>query len=160
VKIASAVLLFALALAVSSHAAVTHLSPEHRALLSRPDSFRSVDKTWIPDAVLKLCADSNGRLAAPGERWEPTDVISDSSLPRKRLIWASMSAPSEYGYFYILNYERGGRGHSYHVALLQFDNDGNARLLWRATGDKYPNVSAFANALAQNLPNDNPKYVH
>lgn len=152
-KILFAVLISVCALVATSRAAVTHLAPEYRARLSAPEKFQSIDREWLPDSVVKVCADSDGRMAVPGERWEPTDIISDSTLPRKRLIWAAVVQN-----FYVLHYERGGRGRSYHIVLVEFSSTGNAKIVWRATGERYLDIAAFSKAFAQDRFNDDPKY--
>src|SRR5688572_6972267 len=90
--------------------AMANLAPEHYQALDQPSRF--VPATKLPASIVALCADSSGRLALPGEKWQPADVIHDASLPRKRLIWAAVSA-----HYHVLHYERGGRGHSFHVLV-------------------------------------------
>jgi hypothetical protein len=87
--------------------------------------FRPLEgKTEIPPAVLVLCSDLHGRMADIGQRWEATDVITNDTLPRKRLIWAAV-----YQDYYLVRYEKGGRGHRLHVLLAQARAGGEADLL-------------------------------
>ncbi len=53
-------------------------------------------------------------MANPGEKFEATDYIVDSSLPQRRLIFAGVS-----GDRCFIHYERGGRGHSYIIAFFK-----------------------------------------
>src|SRR5690348_9612548 len=88
---------------------VTKLPTEHRKVLEDSSRFHEVPATTnLPPSIVALCTDDAGRLAEPGQKWEATDVISDPSLPRKRLIWAAVA-----GEYYVVHYERGGRGHSF-----------------------------------------------
>src|SRR5262245_4142135 len=88
---------------------VTKLPSEGRKVLEDSSRFREVHvSTNLPPAVVALCADSAGKLAEPGRKWEAADFDSGSSLPRKRLIWAAVA-----GEYYVVHYERGGRGHSF-----------------------------------------------
>jgi len=137
-------------------AAVNHLSDSQRKLLADPTLFRPLkSKTEIPPAVLALCSDLHGRMADIGQRWEATDVITNDTLPRKRLIWAVV-----YQDYYIVHYERGGRGHSFHVLLAQTRAGEKADLLWRAVGEKYSDLTAFRNALTNNQMDDDPKFAY
>src|SRR5262249_8276702 len=96
--------LFALATQVLCVADVTKLPKKHRKVLEDTSRFLAVHATTnLPPAIVALCADKNGRLAEPNQKWEETDYISDRSLPRKRLIWAAVA--NEY---YVVHYERGG----------------------------------------------------
>src|SRR6185369_6481659 len=68
------------------------VTPDIRAgVESWPGQAGSRDLRELPAGVATLCADSNGRFAAPGAKWEPTDYIQDAKLPRARLIWSTRS---------------------------------------------------------------------
>jgi len=137
-------------------AAVSHLSDSQRKLLTDLTLFRPLkNKSEIPPAVLVLCTDLQAGMADIGQRWEATDVITNDTLPRKRLIWAVV-----YQDYYLIHYERGGRGHSFHVLLAQIRAGEKADVLWRAVGDKYPDVAAFRKALANNQLDDDPKFAY
>src|SRR6516162_677942 len=106
-------LLLTLAIENVCLAEVTKLPAEDRKVLEDSSRFREIRATTnLPPAIVALCADFNGRLAEPGQKWEATDVISDRPLPRKRLIWAAVA--DEY---YVVHYERGGIGHSFHFLV-------------------------------------------
>jgi hypothetical protein len=135
----------------------TRLSPEDRNVLQDLSSFRPVGSlTNLPPSVVVLCADDKGRLAERGGRWEPTDVISDQTLPRNRLIWAAGG-----GEHWVVHYERGGRGHSYHVLVAaQMPDDAKPRVVWRAVGTRLVDYPAFVAAVAKNELDDDPTYAH
>src|SRR5436309_12102174 len=104
-------LFLGVAIQSSCFAEVTKLPKEDRNVLEEFSRFREILATTnLPPAIVALCADDSGRLAEPGQKWGATDVITDASLPRKRLIWAVVA-----GEYYVVHYERGGRGHSFHV---------------------------------------------
>jgi hypothetical protein len=132
-------------------AAMGNLAPEHYQALDQPSRF--VPMTKLPASIVALCADSNGRLALPGEKWEPADVIYDASLPRKRLIWAALSD------HYVVHYERGGHGHSFHILVAAMKN-GEARAVWRAIGDRFENYSDFLDAVRTERLDDDGKYPY
>ncbi|MFA6356592.1 MAG: hypothetical protein WCY23_05730, partial [Candidatus Omnitrophota bacterium] len=80
-------LVSAVAIQIPCYAEVTKLSAEHRKALQDFSRFHEIRATKdLPPAVVALCADESGRLAEPGQKWEITDVITDVTLPRKRLI--------------------------------------------------------------------------
>jgi hypothetical protein len=140
----------------SSYAEIGHLSTTHRNLLRNIAEFHILKgKDKMPPAVIALCADSTGQLAAPGERWEATDVITDRNLPRKRLIWAAV-----YKNYYLIHYERGGYSHSFHILLAQTTGTEKAEALWRAAGEKYTDPNAFSKALNKNELDDDPRYFY
>jgi len=109
----------------------------------------------VPPDVLVLCFDVKGRMADIGGQWEASDVITNDTLPRKRLIWAGV-----YRDYYLLHYESGGRGHSFHVLLAQTRAGARADVLWRAVGEKYSDVAAFRKALTNNQLDDDPKFTY
>ncbi len=139
-------------------AEVTKLSLQHCEAFRDTSQFREIRSVAdIPTSVYRLCADTQGRLADPGEKWQITDLITDPTLPTKRLIWAAMSAE-----YYVVHYERGGRGHSYHVLIATFkQGDTVANVVWRGMGDnKLVNFNAFLDALQNNRLDDRLDYYH
>ncbi len=137
-------------------AAVKNLSPEYRKVLQNSSRFRELHaSTNLPPAVLALCVDENGRLADPGQKWEVTDVISDRSLPRKRLIWAATD-----GEYFVVHYEAGGIAHSFHMLLAKTKRAG-AIAVWRAAGfQKLGNFKAFLGALEADKLDDDATIIH
>jgi hypothetical protein len=155
-KLSSLCFLAAIAIQTPCYADVTKLSPEHRKVLQDSSGFREIHTTSnLPPGIVALCADGSGRLADPGKRWEATDVITDSKLPRKRLIWAVVS-----GEYYVVHYERGGRAHNFHILLATFKHGGNARDLWRGVGEQLKDFPAFIDALNGNTLDDRLEYAH
>src|SRR5262249_40624933 len=91
------------------------VGPEVRAALEAwPSPKERRDLASLPAGVGKLCADSSGRLAAPGEPWEATDYIQDESLPRARLIWFVRSDDRV-----LVHFERGGIAHSFELLSVR-----------------------------------------
>jgi hypothetical protein len=139
------------------YADVTKLSAEHRAALQDPSHFREINATAnLPPTVVALCVDDSGRLAEPGQKWEPTDFITDSTLPRKRLIWAAVG-----GEYYVVHYERGGFAHSFHVLVATLKRgDAKPQIVWRGVGDQMKDFRAFLDALNSNRLDDRLDYAH
>ena len=69
------------------YADVTKLAQEDRNVLQDSSRFHEIHATSdLPPAIVALCAGDNGRLAEPGQNWNATCVITDPTLPGKRLI--------------------------------------------------------------------------
>ena len=80
--------------------------------------------------------------------------IVDPSVPSQRLIWAAYSAT-----YYVVHYERGGRGHSYHVLVAIFTPENEAvSVAWRAVGGPFTDYADFVNVLDCGALNDDPRY--
>jgi hypothetical protein len=133
-------------------AAITNLPSQYRQLLE--DSSRFLPTTKLSPSIVALCAAGNGRFAQPGEKWEPTDIISDASLPWKRLIWAAKSEN-----YYVVHYERGGRCHSFHILVATMEN-GEASAVWRAVGHSFQNYAEFVEGLHTGALNDDVRYAY
>ena len=126
------------------HEHVAKLSTEHCKRLHDFSRFHAVEAvTNLPPTVIVLCARSKDGLAEPGHEWEATDVIMDSMLPTKRLIWAVVG-----GEYYVVHYERGGRGHTFHVLVATFkQGDPEAKVIWRGVGGHFEDFKSFFEAL-------------
>jgi hypothetical protein len=150
-------LLFGVAVQTFCYADVTKLSAENRKALQDSARFHEVRATAnLPSAVVTLCADDNGKLAEPGQEWEATDVIIDSRLPRKRLIWATTD-----GEYFVIHYERGGIDHSFHILIARLKpGDTNPRVVWRGVGRQLKDYKAFLAALESHKPGDSLDYGH
>lgn len=133
-------------------AAISNLPSQHRQLLE--DSSRFLLTTKLPPSIVALCADGNGRLAQPSEKWEPTDFISDASIPKKRLIWVAKSEN-----YYVVHYERGGRSHSFHILVATMEN-GEAKAVWRAVGNPFQNYAEFVEGLHTGALDDDVRYAY
>jgi len=105
-----------------------HLSKDQ--LLSFIDGDFTVvrDIRQLPDPVLQSHTENGGSrlvMANPGKGFEATDYIADSSLPRKRLIFAAVSKDK-----CIVSYEQGGYAHTFNIALFRLKSN-TAEPVWR-----------------------------
>ena len=125
------------------YADVTKLPAEDRRVLLDASHFHDVHSTKdLPPAVVALCVDDNGRLAEPGQNWNATCVITDPSLPGKRLIWAAVG-----GEYYVVHYERGGIAYSFHILVAKLTkNDAKPKVIWQAGGGPLKDYAAFVEA--------------
>jgi len=148
--------LFALAIQSLSCADVTKLPAEDRRVLQDSWRFHEVHSTSnLPPAVVALCAE-DGRLAEPGQKWNATDVITDATLPGKRLIWAATG-----GDYYVVHYERGGLAHSYYILVAKLTNTpAKPKLVWSAMGGPFNNYAAFLDALRSGKLDDRLDYPY
>jgi hypothetical protein len=95
---------------------VTKLPAEDRKVLQDSSRFHEVHSTSdLPPAIVTVCG---GKLADPDQKWNATDVIMDTTLPGKRLIWAAVG-----GDYYVVHYERGGIAHTFHVLVPTLAKD-------------------------------------
>ena len=150
-------LLLVAAIQFACFAEVTKFPREHRKVLEDSSRFRKVLVTSnLPPAITALCTDGKGKLAEPGQKWEATDVISDATLPRKRLIWAAVS-----GSYYVVHYERGGFAHSNHVLVATLaKGDSKPKVLWRGVGGKFKDYAAFLDAFRSGKLDDTLDDAH
>lgn len=139
-------------------AEVTKLPAAQRRFLEDSSRFQEMFATTnLPPAIVALCADDSGRLAEPGQKWEAADVITNAnaSLPRKRLIWAAVS-----GEYYVVHYERGGRGHSFHVLVATLaKGEREPKIVWRGVGGQLKDYAAFLGALRSGKLDDSLDYA-
>ena len=153
------ILFFLVTVALESFclAKVTKLPPDCQKILHDVSRFRGISSaTNLPTAVFALCSDDNGRLAEAGQRWEATDLITDRTLPRKRLIWAVTN-----GDYYVVHYERGGDAHSFHVLVAKLKiGEGKLSFVWRGVGEKLKDFKAFINAVSGNKLDDTRDYAY
>ena len=148
-------ILLALAFQGFCFADVTKLPADDQKVLRDESRFHEIHAAAnLPPAVFALCADNAGRLAEPGQKWEATDVIMDDKLPRKRLIWAATD-----GDYYVVHYERGGPGHSFHVLVAKL-KDGKQSFVWYGVGRHLKDFRAFLDAVASNKLDDRLDYAN
>jgi hypothetical protein len=103
-----------------------------------------------------VTAGGDGKLAEPGQKWNATCVITDPTLPGKRLIWAAVG-----GEYYIVHYERGGIAHSFHILVGKLTkNDAQPKVVWRAVGAPLKDYAAFLDALRTGKLHDSLDYAH
>jgi hypothetical protein len=150
-------LLAVMAIQSYCHAEVTNLPADDQKILRDDSRFHQiVAATNLPPTVFSLCADDRGRLAEPGQKWQVTDAITDDTLPRKRLIWTVTD-----GDYYVVHYERGGRGHSFHVLVAKLKpGESKPSLVWRGVGGQFKDFKAFLDALASKKIDDGMDYAH
>ena len=113
-----------------------------RPIQFRPDGFTQAareeflnrdftiikDVRVLPIPVREVLSEQGGSrlvMANPGEKFEATDFIVDSSLPQRRLIFAGVSNDRCF-----IHYERGGRGHSYIIAFFKVTSAKSMEPLW------------------------------
>ncbi len=131
-------------------AEVVNLAPEHRKILQRSSNFKEIHSVGrLPLAIKALCADDNGRLAEPGEKWQVDDVSYDENLPQKRLIWAA-----QYEKYFVVHYERGGYALTYQVMFATLESGNHAKVLWRGGGERLKDFEGFLKALKKNELDD------
>jgi hypothetical protein len=119
--------------------------------------FHEVHSTRdLPPAIVALCADDKGKIADPGQNWNSTDVVTDPTLPWKRLIWAAVGS-----HYYVVHYERGGIDHSFHILVAKLTkNDAKPRVVWHAVGPQFKDYAAFLDALRNGKLDERLDYSH
>ena len=144
-------LMLALPLAVAIGAETT--IPDPPAALQNQAQFQRLSPPHsLPKEVFHLCADANGLLAAPGERWNPIDVAVNG-MPTRRLIWAYQSEV-----FIVVHYEQGGFVHSNHVLVARIrPNAGGFDVSWRAEGPRLQDYRDFIRELDANVFQPEPQ---
>jgi len=151
-------LLFTAAIQSLCYADVTKLPVEDRKVFLDASRFHVVHSTSdLPSVILTLCdGGGDGKLAEPGQNWNATDVITDPTLPGKRLIWATIG-----GEYYVVHYERGGIAHSFHILVAKVTkNDSKPTMVWRAVGHQLKDYQAFLEALRTGKLDDRLDYPH
>ena len=138
-------------------AEVTKLPAHDQKVLRDVSRFREIHAaTNLPRTVFSSCAYDRGRLAERGQKWQVSDVITDNTLPRKRLIWAVTD-----GDYYVVHYERGGYAHSFHVLVAKVKAaDSKPSFVWRGAGGQVRDFKAFLDAVAGNKLDDRVDYAH
>jgi hypothetical protein len=123
---------------------VTKLSAPDRKVLQNSPAFHEIHSTSdLPLPVVTLCAGDKNNLAEPGGKWNATDVVMDTTLPVKRLIWAAVG-----GEYYVVHYERGGIAHTFHILVTKLaKNDTKPKAVWKAIGGPFKDYAAFLDAL-------------
>ena len=137
----------------NSRADVSHMPSHLRAILVDAARFHNIDKVdEIPTSVVELVGDTNGNLANPEEEWQATDVVVEPAVPAKRLLWAASD-----GTHVVVHYERGGRGHTYHVVVAEIVSN-MATVSWRAVGGPLASYIDFLDALPGSRLDDDPQF--
>ena len=135
--------LFTVSIQSLCYADITKFPAEDRKTLQDSSRFHEVHSTsGLPPAIVALCGGDNGSLAEPGQNWNATCVITDPSLPGKRLIWAAVG-----GEYYVVHCERGGIAHSFHILVAKLTkNDAKPKVIWQAGGGPLKDYAAFVEA--------------
>ena len=68
----------------------------------------------VKQAFSAITRESSFALANPGQKYQVTDVVVDRDLPFRCLVFAGVKGDK-----WFVHYERGGRGHTYYVLVLQ-----------------------------------------
>src|SRR5206468_12901389 len=112
--------LFTVSIQSLCYADVTKFPAEDRKTLLDATRFQEIHATAnLPSAILALCdGGGDGKLAEPGQKWNATDAITDSTLPAKRLMWAAVG-----GEYYVDHYERDRIAHSSHFLVPKPTNN-------------------------------------
>ena len=100
----------------------------------------------LPAPVLRAFSEQGGSrlvMADPGKNFRATDVIYDSSLPSKRLIFAGVSGDKCFVY-----YEQGGIGLSYVLALFNVTSEDSMKPIWRGYCGRATNFEDLRSLLA------------
>jgi len=142
-------LIFAIALFISASCqAQSSLSTGDRASLENRANFRMLNAaTPLPRDLFQLCADHNGLLAAPGEHWNPIDVMV-GGVPSRRVIWAARSKE-----LFVVHYEQGGFFHSYHIVVARLKPQASSyELSWRAEAPRL--LASRSHPLRANCSNE------
>ena len=143
---------FVIAVQILCCAEVTKLSPADRKILENSSRFHEVHSTGeLPPGILTLCGD---KIAEPGGNWNATDVISDATIPAKRLIWAAVG-----GDYYLVHYERGGIAHTFHVLIAKMEKgEAKPKVVWNAIGGPFTDYAAFLAGLRTGRLDDRVDY--
>jgi hypothetical protein len=146
--------LFAVAIQSLCYADVTKLPADDRRSLQDASRFHEVHSIGdLPSAIVALCAE-DGKLAEPVQNWNATCVITDPTLPGKRLTWAAIG-----GDYYVVHYERGGIAHSFQVLVAKLTKgDTKPSVIWRGVGGPFKDYTAFLEALRNGKLDDRLNY--
>jgi hypothetical protein len=94
------------------------------------DNFKIITTvSGLSPSVQKIFQEKGGSrmiMANPGGSFNPSDVISDPTVPLERLIFAGVSSDKNF-----VHYEQGGRGYSYIIEVFKIRPGAEAQPLWR-----------------------------
>jgi hypothetical protein len=80
-------------------------------------------------AFAEITRQNSFALANPGQKYQVTDVVSDTNLPSRRLAFAGVKDGE-----WFIHYERGGRGHGYDVIVFKIEPQHQVQFLWGGAG--------------------------
>ena len=131
------------------------LRAQDRKALQDASRFHEIHSTRdLPPPIVALCARRQNNLAEPGGKWNATDVVVDTTLPSKRLIWAAVG-----GDYYVVHYERGGIAHTFHILVANLAKN-EAKAVWSAVGGPFKDYAAFLDGLRSGKLDDRLGYPH
>ena len=110
--------------AVLSGALRSHVADERFGIVT---SIRGLP-LGVRDALQTLFGSLTLDIAEPGAEFQVTDVIVNPNLPTRRLVAAGCSIE-----YCLVYYERGGKGHTWLVALFHWTPEAT-RFEWGGTG--------------------------
>ena len=127
---------------------------------ARPDKyFKKITDIPIPikKAFGEAMSNKQFNMADSGGAWNKTDVVTNSSLPFRRLIWAVKIKR-----YYIIHYEMGGRGYSTHYLIAaSAGGKDNWSVLWSAAAlESSRDFPAFIADLKKGKLDSDPKISH
>jgi hypothetical protein len=103
-------------------------------VLERLDTLKRVDRvTELPAMIRNGTFEGATRdwaLADTGAAWNATDVVTDATLPYRRLLFGACTDA-----LCVVHYERGGIGKSAHVAAFEQQRD-RWKMIWHAYGTR------------------------
>jgi hypothetical protein len=105
---------------MSSHERQTFLAADYEILQRVSDLPAGIRRLYTVKGESRIA------MANPGERFEATDVITDPTLPMRRLIFAGVSQDRVF-----VHYEEGGIAYSYVVELFRLEPSQTAIGVWR-----------------------------
>ena len=105
---------------MSSSERQTFLAGDYTIVRKVVDLPRGIRKLYTVSGVARIA------MADPGEKFEATDMISDLTLPTRRLIFAGVAQDRAF-----VHYEQGGIAHEYLIDLFRLDSSEAASGLWR-----------------------------
>jgi len=138
-------------------AGITRLGAEDKQYLLAKDKFRAVLRVkQLPRSVRGWFAQrATGRtsyLADPGQKYQAGCIVEKGSAPR-RLLFAGVADDHCF-----VHYEKGGRGHSYHVVLFRLSGN-EARLTWHGVAKrKMASLDQLRQSIAANDLSDELNY--
>jgi len=106
------------------------------------------DMGSLPQPVTKAFTESGGTrltIADPGKKWEATDFIVDTSLPRKRLLFGGVLDEKCF-----MLYEQGGIGHFYVLALFKVSSANVMQPIWRSYCEPASDISGLRTNISKN----------
>lgn len=120
----SAVAILCLSIAVSAQSSIRPIVPPAIQVHVRDERFQPVTAVrglplGVREELQRMFGSTAMAIADPGERFQVTDVITEPSLPIRRMSVAGCSQDH-----CLVYYERGGIAHTWHAVLFHWTPDG------------------------------------